>query len=385
MLFTKPKVIITCLAAACALSASAWNDMYIVGPGVVTGYDLGNAAAMNKTSENPEVFEAVMYLDNKDGRSFRMQPDKDWVQANYYGPAVSGEQLTNNTQVTVSRGNDSYYTVATPGVYLIKLETTAMKITIFQMDEIFIIGDGTNAGWNADNAISFSRNGNEYTAEIDFKPGAFKFGFDKPHCFDNRWMFFKDWRGAFKTSLDDTNWTVGYRDSKENDGNDVDPGRYRVTVNTADKSVKYTRLMQSVSLDGGAVLKGWDKNGAINLTKDGDVFKAKHVYFTSGSVYKPVVDGRYYGSDTWRTPNHPTTAMYICATPRMAATCMSTPTVSVRWRSAPLPAATAPFTSAYPLPRAYGSTVSATMSSIQRQTDTSTTSSHGLTVTAATR
>ncbi len=305
MLFTKPKVIITCLAAACALSASAWNDMYIVGPGVVTGYDLGNAAAMNKTSENPEVFEAVMYLDNKEGRSFRMQPDKDWVQENYYGPAVSGEQLTHNTQVTVSRGNDSYYTVATPGVYLIKLETTAMKITIFQMDEIFIIGDGTNAGWNADNAISFSRNGNEYSAEIDFKPGAFKFGFDKPHCFDNRWMFFKDWRGAFKTSLDDTNWTVGYRDSKENDGNDVDPGRYRVTVNTADKSVKYTRLMQSVSLDGGAVLKGWDKNGAINLTKDGDVFKAKHVYFTSGSVYKPVVDGRYYGSDTWANAESP--------------------------------------------------------------------------------
>lgn len=303
MLFTKHKFLITCLATACALSASAWDHMFLMGPGVVTGYDLGNAAAMNKTSENPEVFQAVMYLDNKDGRSFRMQPDKDWVQANYYGPAVSGEQLTNNTQVTVSRGNDSYYTVATPGVYLIKLETTDMKITIFQMDEIFMVGDGTNAGWNIDNGLSLRRNGDIYSAEIDFKTGAFKYCFDKGHGLEidgRKWMFFKDWRGAFKTSLDDTNWTVGYRDNKDTDeSNDVDPGRYRVTVNTADKSVRYTRLMQSVSLDGGAVLKGWDKNGAITLTKEGDVFKAKHVYFTSGDVFKPVVDGRYYGSDTW--------------------------------------------------------------------------------------
>lgn len=299
MFFTKPKFLITCLATACALSAAAVDDMYIVGPGVVTGYDYGIAPKMSKTSGNPDEFMAVMYLDNKDGLSFRMQsqnhnPDKE----GYYAPSANGQKLSHNTTTTVGEKNDTYFSVEKPGVYLIKFEATAKKVTIQQMDYIYMVGDGCNAGWNGDTGLALQRNGDVYTAEIDFKSGSFKYCIDKPHCFDNRWMLFKDLRGAFKTSLDDTNWNVGMRD-KTGDGNDVEPFKYRVSVNTATKEVKYTRLMQSVSLDGGAVLNSWDKNGAIPLTKEGDVFKAKHVYFTTGNVYKPVVDGYYYGYEKW--------------------------------------------------------------------------------------
>ncbi len=303
------------MASLAFMPAMAWDHLYLIGEGTPTGWSLDNMIEMKETAAGSNVYVTVCYLDNEKGGTFRLQPDKDWVEENYYGAAFSGETIANDQWMTLNRGKGDQFKVATPGIYYLEANLNDNQVKINRMDALYMVGSATPAGWSIDDAFAL-RNSNDYPDHYwgsmaltggDFDhPDSFKMFVDKGGAqgFDSRFFLFKKSKGEFMTSSDgDSQWTVGDPNQSTHEERDLVAGTYNVFVDAATKAVKFFLHAKSVFLVGPGVLSSWSNDGQNPvLTSEGDGrYSRKHVFFRSGNdnLFKVVADGKYYGSDSW--------------------------------------------------------------------------------------
>ena len=299
--------------ALASLSAMGWDHMYLVGPGTPdTGdgeWSLDNRVELRETYQGSNVWLTVCYLDLKENGSFRLQPNCEWDNQ-YYGPAVQGEVLENDTPAPLTFQTENCFKVATPGVYLLQADFNNNEVKINRMSAIYVVGDPN--GWNVDNSLPLSNEGSDdksvYSGLVKFGAGEFKLAVDPGNGlgFDNRYFLFKDTKQSFKTNpANDSKWKIGWPDQENrNDGEaDITPGTFKVLVNAATKAVEFYMEAESVSLAGPGALASWDNQpGNPRLESAGNgVFTAKHIFLTPDGYFKPVIDDVYYGSDSWES------------------------------------------------------------------------------------
>lgn len=306
------------MALLAFLPVMAWDHLYIIGEGTPTGWSLDDMIEMKETADGSNVYVTVLYLDNEKG-GFRLQPDKAWVEDNYYGaPSAGNQNIDNDIWMSMDRGesNIKEFKVVTPGVYYVEANLNSMQIKINRMDAIYMTGDFN--GWSIDNAAPLNNsqeNPSQYWGNFTLSGGdfadskAFKFLVDKGGAagFDIRFFLLKENRNKFRATTlgGDVKWTVGDPDQSTHEERDIVAGTYNILVDAATKAVKFFRQANSVNLVGPGVLCSWSNDGTNpSLTSEGDGrYSGKHIFFRggSGNLFKVVVDGKYYGSDTWET------------------------------------------------------------------------------------
>lgn len=291
------KSIASCFILAGFLQASAWDNMYLVGDGTVAGYSYDHFLSLNSIGD--QVWATVAYLDVKDGRSFRFQPDKDWKSENYYGASENKQIIDNNQTMSLTRGTDNHFTVATPGVYYIEAKTTDTEayVKINRMGSLYAVGSFLGCEWSlgGNEMKNSAENPSIYVGDFevglekDGRDGSFKFEIDNNGDWANRYFLFRDHKGQFKkAATGDDKWSVGYPDQATHAEKDLDPGKYRFIVNAADKKVSYQRLLRSVN----AV--------ETEFAVDGQNYVGRHIYIPAGYQFKVWVDNeKLYGYDQW--------------------------------------------------------------------------------------
>ncbi len=307
--------------------AMAWDHMYIIGPGTVMSspgneWNLDHAIEMKETYQGSNVYRTVCYLKNHDGVSFRFQPEKAYTSdKDYCGASSNGQPLSNDAWTSIKRETGNCFSVPTPGIYAVEANFNTNQVKITQTSSIYVVGSLVNHPWTVDKYAPLTNTATEpslYTGNIDITTNAgsttgdFKIDMD-PDNHDNdgwedsRFWLLKDSKHYFKNTFEgDDKWTVGYPDQDTHAEQDLVPGMYRVAVNTATKMLSFTRLPKTVTLAGPAVLQDWTTAGNLTLSSDGQgQFVKKHVFFRSNDIFKPVVDGKYYGNHQWSNTQVP--------------------------------------------------------------------------------
>lgn len=285
--------------------ASSMASLYLVGPGAPAGMNTGNPIELTDIGGNTYV--TVCYLDNNGGRSFRVQEGADY---GFYGPQDDGAVISNNSPAGVVQSSN-FFSVAYPGIYYIEADMGSHSVKINRMSDIYPVGNIRDHVWDVGTSVPLhiENEGEEasavYSGLVDFETGEFKIAVDPGNGkgFDGRFFLFKADKSAFTTSSEgDSKWTIGWPDMADHSNDpDITPGLFRVSVNAVTKAVAFFRMAGSVRIAGPGALASWadvDTNPSLSPEGNG-VFSAKHIFFTPSGEFKVVVDGHYYGSDTW--------------------------------------------------------------------------------------
>lgn len=307
------------MAALVFMPAMAWDHLYIIGDGTPTGWSLNTPEPieMDETAPGSNTYVTICYLDNAKGATFRLQPDRDWIEANYYGASYAGEPIGNDETKSLVLGNQEQFKVTTPGVYLIEANLNENKVKINRMDTMYLTGDIENSSWNLTGETQLrnsSDNPDHYWGKVTFNgtdythPGYFKFYVEPNRAagWDNRFFLFKDNKYQFKTDpTGDNRWTVGDPEQADHTEHDLVAGTYNVFVDAAAKAVKFYMHAKSVHIAGPGAMASWgyDTGEMVPLSSTGEGhYLGKHVFFRNNAndnIFKIFVDGKYYGSDTW--------------------------------------------------------------------------------------
>lgn len=288
---------------------AATASLYIAGPGAPAGTD--NPVEMTDIGGNTYV--TVCYLDNVDGKSFRVQENQDKA----YGPSSDGFAIVSgNPQGVEQSGN--YFSVGLPGVYFIKAALNENKVEINRMSDLYLIGDGiSGVSWDLSKAFKLhiadegDASVSVYSGIVPLvmngdAKGSFKIAVDPANGrgFDSRFFLFRGDKSHFTTDPEgDRQWSIGWPDM-DNHANDPDltPGNYLLKINTGTKGMEFYRRPSTVSIAGPGALAAWENvatNPSLADMGEGN-FSASHIYFTPDGEFKVVIDGVYYGSDSWQ-------------------------------------------------------------------------------------
>ena len=263
------------------IKITSQDEIYLVGPGIPQpgeGWALENAVALKETGQGTNVWQTVCYLDNKDGKSFRLQLTKNSYD-NYFGAANSGETIADNDTKTVSFGNENCFSVAAPGIYCVEADLNKNTVRLFRPANIYMVG--VNGKWNVDNDwLAMGIGGDDwslYSATVHLTHGLFKFCLDKSRGYDDNATLFRADRNLFKTDPDgDHRWETGA-------DKDVAPGFIKVIVNAATKAVAFEEV--AVWVEGLCAMK-YDLATDSYITDDGDGNTSNPLHFLDGDKVK---------------------------------------------------------------------------------------------------
>lgn len=290
------------------------GDLYLLGDGTPSGWSLDNMIKLDETYDGSNVYTTVCFLDVVNGGTFRLQSVTDWVNEGYYGAADDRAPIDNDEWKSLVKGGEGYqFTVATPGVYYMEADLNDGKVKINRMGQIYLVGNVRDNAWSLDGCPmrnseeSPSRYWGRFTLEGgDFaNPGEFKFTTDPPKAWDLRHFLVRKNKYEFQAAPAnddqyDLKWTVGDPQQENREERDIVAGTYDIMLDAATKAVKFFMRPEGGSLVGPGVLSSWGADADNpRLEVSGDDLTGKHVFFRAGEYFKVVVDGKYYGSDTW--------------------------------------------------------------------------------------
>lgn len=274
------------------------DNIYLMGEGTPAGYDQSKFVPMSMNGDG--WYETNCYIDGK----FRVQlNDSEW-DYKYYSPETDGIDIADGQTLDMAYGKDTYYNVAVPGVYRVEANLSEKKMRITRQSTLWL--QGVNGNWPESLLRDYiltndnSEDKSVYEGVVAFTNGSFKIAIDINHGYDSRYYLFKESKRAFTTNPDgDSQWTVGYPDQTTREEADIVPGTYRIVLNAAAKTMDFYMQPKSVSLAGPGVLTTWntESDGPCLEAGENGAFSAKHVFFGEGA-FKPVVDGKYFGSHT---------------------------------------------------------------------------------------
>lgn len=153
------KVFLLFFASMMAMSAMAWDALYLVGDGTSVGWNAGDPLEMNKIAEDEFEWTGQFYdgqvkiLSGKDFGSQSYGPARDVYSTTSDNGKESFNQLVRNCVYeaqTFHDGNsyeyDDYKFGVSAGYYTIHINTTTMSISTWPM-YLCPTGDGCNYGW----------------------------------------------------------------------------------------------------------------------------------------------------------------------------------------------------------------------------------------------
>ncbi len=288
--------------AGMGMTVSAETNLYLIGPGTSVGWNVKHAIGMNPQNTESSGKSVTAYLRNEDGKSFRLQTNKDWDN-NYSGPSEAGQTLADGQSAGYVTGvNDYCFQVPFAGVFRVQADTDNHTVTVSRQDSIYVVGDVDKVNWSIENArnaplVLTDADKGIYSADLTLHTGDFKFTVDFSAGWDPRFFLFRGasdnntpylFQTVSKAYLDhdpdntdntlkdedwDFKWTVGTEEGK-----DLAPGRYRVSVNMLTREVGFIRLPQTAEATG------------VEFTRDGDNLVGSPQLFLEGNV-TVTVDG----------------------------------------------------------------------------------------------
>lgn len=308
------KLTIPVIAALGVLPVAA-GDLYILGDGTPTGWSLDHMIRLSETYENSNVYTTVCFLDNEKGGTFRLQSVTDWDNSGFYGAESESAPIDNDSWMPLVSGGDGWqFKVVTPGVYYVEANLNERKVKINRMGQIYLVGNVKDHAWSLDGCPMydsqeapgqywgrFTLEGGDYA-----NPGEFKFTTDSPRGWDLRHFLLRKNKYEFEAGKEnndsyDIKWSVGDPDPQSHEERDLVAGRYDILVDAAAKAVKFFMCPEGASLVGPGVLSSWGvEAGSPGLAAGEDCsLTGRHIFFRAGELFKVVVDGKYYGSDSW--------------------------------------------------------------------------------------
>lgn len=281
------------------IKATRQENIYLMGEGTPAGFDMAKFVPMSMNDDG--LYEACCFIDGK----FRVQLSNTEWDYTYYSPETDGMEIADGQTIDMAYGNDTYFNVASPGVYHVEANLSDKNIKITRQSTLWL--QGVNGNWPEtllkDYTLSNENSEDKavYEGTVTFTNGSFKIAVDINHGYDSRYYLFMDTKGRFTANPEgDSQWTIGWPDQTTRNEEDIVPGTYRIVLNAAAKTVNFYMQPRSVSLAGQGVLASWNTESdgpRLEAGTDG-VFSAKHIFF-GGNAFKPVVDGKYFGSHTW--------------------------------------------------------------------------------------
>lgn len=233
------------------------TQLFIVGSATPVGWDIINAIELTPSAEKSGLFYYEGLL-SPGTFKFAVNTEACWCQDFYtQDPSDSGRVIHN----IGGSGDDIQWEITEGGKYKIEVDILELTINIEQssdplFSQIWIVGDASPSGWNIDSPEEFTRTSNPFvfTYEATFVPGEFKIFAGE----------LGDWCGQWYRPLVNGQ-DLSSTDVEQNSGCDVDnkwiitdvtQGRYKITLDTFNTTVKIEKV--NLYLIGDAGPNGWD-------------------------------------------------------------------------------------------------------------------------------
>jgi len=247
------------------------SALYIVGSATPAGWDIANAIPLVQSSTNPMEFRYSGQMSSGNFK-FAVSQEGCWCQDFYTrDPEDVGKMIYNEG----GSGDDLQWEMEAGGMFEIVVNVLDLTITIQEQDlplfnNLWIVGDASESGWNVDTPAAFTQTSNPFvfTYEGVFTPGNFKIMAGATG----------DWCGQWYRPVID-NQVLTATTVEQNSGCDVDnkwqvtaetAGRYKITLNIATNVIRIQPV--EVYLIGSATPNGWSMGNLTPMTKNGSIY-----------------------------------------------------------------------------------------------------------------
>ena len=158
------------------MAGPAFEQLWVVGSAVPSGWDLDNAAEMRQDPGDPFLFDYNEVLAEGE---FKIATAKSW-DAPFYRPTQNYPALS-DPSVQLSAGDpDHKWYISEPGPYKITLDIRDMTISIERFtpyERLWMVGDATPSGWNIDSPTELQATADPYVFTYEGALGAGEFKF----------------------------------------------------------------------------------------------------------------------------------------------------------------------------------------------------------------
>lgn len=248
------------------------NKLFIVGDATPNGWDIANAIELPASGSQRGVFNYEGPL-TAGKFKFAVSQDDCFCQDFYT------KDPDNDNQIVYSEGGsgeDVQWTISEEGNYTLRVDLLNKTIEITPVEdapfpELFIVGDATESGWNVDEPAGFTQSSEDpfiFTYKGNFNPGEFKI-FAGPA---GDWC--GDWYRPMQNDFGLMNGAVEQNTGCEPDNTwlvtEDTAGRYQVTVNMADNTIRFDQIKLYIIGDGSP--SGWDIENPVELNYDNGDF-----------------------------------------------------------------------------------------------------------------
>ena len=242
------------------------DKLFMVGDATPNGWDIANATELSASSSQRGVFIYEGPLTAGDFK-FAVSQDDCFCQDFYTKDPDDDSIIVFNEG---GSGDDIPWTITEEGNYKIRIDLLNKTISIEPVEDapfskLWMIGDATESGWNIDSPAEFTQSSEDqfiFTYKGNFNPGEFKIFAGPLGDFCGEW---------YRPSQDDVAMMNGA--VEQNAGCEPDntwlvteetTGRYRVTLNTADNTIRFEQIKLYIVGDGSP--SGWDIANPVELT-----------------------------------------------------------------------------------------------------------------------
>lgn len=234
------------------------TQLYIVGDATPVGWDITNAIELTASTVQRRVFIYEGSLVNGNFK-FAVNTDDCFCQDFYTKDADDDSIIIFNEG---GSGDDYQWTITEEGDYRITVDLLEKTIAIDKaetpkFDNLWIVGDATESGWNVDTPVAFTQHVENpflFEYEGNFAPGEFKI------LAGSLGDFCGQWYRPFENGQAPTNGSVNQNSGCEADANwrvtEEMAGRYRISLNTADNTINFEAVLLYIIGDGGP--NGWN-------------------------------------------------------------------------------------------------------------------------------
>jgi len=245
--------------------------LFIVGSATPIGWNISDAIELTSSTTKTGVFIYEGLL-SPGSFKFAVNTDGCWCQDFYTQDPSDPMSVVHNVG---GSGDDIQWEILVGGKYKVEIDILALTIKINQsqdppFSQIWIVGDASPTGWNIDSPQEFTRTSNPFifTYEANFVPGDFKI-FAGP---------LGDWCGQWYRPLVNGQ-DLSLNDVEQNSGCTIDnkwsitsdnQGRYKITLDTFNTTVKIERVNLYLIGDGGP--NGWDIANPTPFTYSNGVY-----------------------------------------------------------------------------------------------------------------
>ncbi|MFT3919185.1 SusF/SusE family outer membrane protein [Cloacibacterium sp.] len=248
------------------------KTLYILGDATLNGWDITNATELTQNANNPTEF--VYYGQLKAGNfKFTVSKNDCWCQDFYNrDPSDDGKIVYNQG----GNGTDLQWTIDIASLYKVTVNVLENTIKIDKMNgpqfsDVWIVGDTSPSGWDVNNPVALKQDLSNpfiFTIECSLKEGNFKFLTGTRGDWCGQWYRpLVNNQDLVATGMVQNSGCTGDNSWKVTS---ADAGRYLITLNTADNTIKFEPI--NVYLIGDATPNGWNMGTLSPMQKNGSVY-----------------------------------------------------------------------------------------------------------------